>query len=128
MARSKVTFHPEFDGVPDLDRQPEASGLNKHIAFVGAGAVGGFVSGNLARAGQDVTLIEAWPEHVGVVKKRHPYHDAGAVAAGTGSRASHRRGADAASTADRLAAGAVVFVKLGLNGLYHEYSPASDFV
>ena len=43
--------------------------MGKHIAFVGAGAVGGFVGGNLARAGHDVTLIDAWPEHVEVMKK-----------------------------------------------------------
>jgi 2-dehydropantoate 2-reductase len=34
------------------------------IAIVGAGAVGGLVGGHLARAGFDVTLIDAWPEHV----------------------------------------------------------------
>ncbi len=43
--------------------------MNKHIAFVGAGAVGGFVGGNLARAGNDITLIDAWPEHVEAMKK-----------------------------------------------------------
>lgn len=31
--------------------------MSKHIAFVGAGAVGGFVGGNLARAGQDSILF-----------------------------------------------------------------------
>lgn len=43
--------------------------MDKHIAFVGAGAVGGFVGGNLARAGQNITLIDAWPEHVEMIKK-----------------------------------------------------------
>jgi 2-dehydropantoate 2-reductase len=38
--------------------------MSKHIAIVGAGAVGGYVGGHLTRAGEDVTLIDAWPEHV----------------------------------------------------------------
>jgi 2-dehydropantoate 2-reductase len=38
--------------------------MSKRIAIVGAGAVGGYVGGYLARAGQDVTLIDPWPEHV----------------------------------------------------------------
>ena len=39
------------------------------IAFVGAGAVGGYVGGHLARAGHDVTLIDPWPEHVDRIKR-----------------------------------------------------------
>lgn len=34
------------------------------IAIVGAGAVGAYVGGYFARAGEDVTLIDPWPEHV----------------------------------------------------------------
>ena len=34
------------------------------LAFVGAGAVGGYVGGHLHRLGHDVTLIDPWPEHV----------------------------------------------------------------
>ena len=34
------------------------------IAVVGAGAVGGYVGGHLARLGHDVTLIDPWPEHI----------------------------------------------------------------
>ena len=40
------------------------------IVFVGAGAVGGYVGGHLARAGHDVTLIDPWPEHVAQIKSR----------------------------------------------------------
>jgi 2-dehydropantoate 2-reductase len=36
----------------------------RRIAVFGAGAVGGYVGGHLARAGQDVCLIDPWPEHV----------------------------------------------------------------
>ena len=34
------------------------------IAIVGAGAVGGYVGGFMARDGRDVTLIDAWPAHI----------------------------------------------------------------
>jgi 2-dehydropantoate 2-reductase len=35
--------------------------MGKRIAFVGAGALGGYVGGYLAHHGQDVTLIDMWP-------------------------------------------------------------------
>ncbi len=38
--------------------------MGKRIFFVGAGALGGYVGGHLTRAGQDVTFIDPWPEHV----------------------------------------------------------------
>jgi 2-dehydropantoate 2-reductase len=38
--------------------------MTKHIAIMGAGAVGGFVGGRMAKAGHDVTLIDSWSEHV----------------------------------------------------------------
>ena len=40
----------------------------KHIAVMGIGAVGGFVSGQLARAGFNVTGIDPWCEHVESIK------------------------------------------------------------
>ncbi|HTU54805.1 MAG TPA: 2-dehydropantoate 2-reductase [Acetobacteraceae bacterium] len=42
--------------------------MEKRIAFVGAGAVGGYVGGHLARNGYDVTLIDPWPEHVETIR------------------------------------------------------------
>lgn len=42
--------------------------MGKRIAFMGAGAVGGYVGGHLARAGEDVTLIDPWPEHIETIK------------------------------------------------------------
>jgi len=39
----------------------------KRIAILGAGAVGGYVGGHLARAGEDVCLIDPWPEHVDTI-------------------------------------------------------------
>src|SRR6478735_835013 len=45
-------------------RLKETNAMNKRIAFVGAGAIGGYIGGNLAALGHDVTLIDAWPAHV----------------------------------------------------------------
>ncbi|MCG8507963.1 MAG: 2-dehydropantoate 2-reductase, partial [Rhodospirillales bacterium] len=41
--------------------------MGKVIAIVGAGAVGGYVGGLMAKSGLDVTLIEPWPEHVSYI-------------------------------------------------------------
>lgn len=38
--------------------------MGKKIVVVGAGAIGGYVGGHLTRGGEDVTLIDPWPEHV----------------------------------------------------------------
>jgi len=44
--------------------------MSKRIAVVGAGALGGYVGGSLAHAGHDVTLIDAWPEHIETIRAR----------------------------------------------------------
>ena len=41
----------------------------RHIAFVGAGAVGGYVGAALACKGHDVTLIDPWPQHIEQIKR-----------------------------------------------------------
>jgi len=38
--------------------------MGKRIAFIGAGAVGSYVGGHMARIGANVTLIDPWPAHV----------------------------------------------------------------
>ncbi|MGH8700575.1 MAG: ketopantoate reductase family protein, partial [Burkholderiales bacterium] len=43
--------------------------MGKRIAYVGVGAVGGYVAGQMTRAGHDVTLIDPWPEHVESMRK-----------------------------------------------------------
>jgi 2-dehydropantoate 2-reductase len=43
--------------------------MSKRIAVVGAGAIGGYTGGHMTRAGHDVTLIDAWPEHVEYMRK-----------------------------------------------------------
>ncbi|MEL0003556.1 MAG: 2-dehydropantoate 2-reductase [Rhodospirillales bacterium] len=44
--------------------------MQKRIAVVGAGAVGGYLGGNLSRVGNDVTLIDPWPEHVEAIRAK----------------------------------------------------------
>ncbi len=43
--------------------------MGKHIVFVGAGAVGGYVGAHLARAGEDISLVDPWPEHVAAINR-----------------------------------------------------------
>jgi 2-dehydropantoate 2-reductase len=43
--------------------------MQKRIAIVGAGALGGYVGGTLARLGHDVTLVDPWPEHIEVIRR-----------------------------------------------------------
>jgi 2-dehydropantoate 2-reductase len=43
--------------------------MGKRIAVVGAGAVGGYLGGHLARTGNDVTLIDPWPEHIEAIRR-----------------------------------------------------------
>ena len=42
--------------------------MGKRLVFMGAGAVGGYVGGHIARTGEDVTLIDPWPEHIEYIK------------------------------------------------------------
>lgn len=48
----------------------KGAGMVRRIAVVGAGALGGYVGGYLARHGLDVVLIDPWPEHVETVRDR----------------------------------------------------------
>ena len=43
--------------------------MGKHIVFVGAGAVGGYVGSHLARVGEDIALVDPWPEHVDAINR-----------------------------------------------------------
>ena len=38
--------------------------MTKRIAFVGAGAIGGYMGAHLVRAGEEVVFIDGWAEHV----------------------------------------------------------------
>lgn len=44
--------------------------MGKRIAVVGTGALGGYVGGYLAHRGQDVTLIDMWPENIEAIRTR----------------------------------------------------------
>jgi 2-dehydropantoate 2-reductase len=50
-------------------RRDEMS-TQKRIAVVGTGALGGYVGGYLAKNGQDVTLIDMWPENIEAIRSR----------------------------------------------------------
>ena len=43
--------------------------MGSKIIIVGAGAVGGYTGGHMVKAGEDVTFIDTWPEHVEHMKK-----------------------------------------------------------
>ena len=42
--------------------------MGKRIAVVGVGALGGYVGGWLAHTGEDVTLIDFWPENIEAIR------------------------------------------------------------
>jgi len=44
--------------------------MGKRIAFMGTGALGGYVGGYLAHHGHDVTLIDMWPENIEAIRLR----------------------------------------------------------
>src|SRR6201992_828887 len=43
--------------------------MGRKIAIMGAGAVGGYAGAHMVQAGEDVTFIDPWPEHVDHMKK-----------------------------------------------------------
>jgi 2-dehydropantoate 2-reductase len=43
--------------------------MGKRIAIVGVGALGGYVGGNLANNGHDVTLIDFWPDNIEAIRR-----------------------------------------------------------
>ncbi|MEQ1776008.1 MAG: 2-dehydropantoate 2-reductase [Burkholderiales bacterium] len=47
-----------------------AMGNSKRMAFMGTGALGGYVGGYFAHHGQDVTLIDFWPENIEAIRSR----------------------------------------------------------
>jgi 2-dehydropantoate 2-reductase len=44
--------------------------MHPRLFFIGAGAIGGYVGGHLARLGHDVTLVDFWPAHVEAIRSR----------------------------------------------------------
>src|SRR5712691_7151163 len=43
-------------------------GMGGRIAIIGTGAVGGYVGAHMAQAGEDVTLVDFWPENVETIR------------------------------------------------------------
>src|SRR6476620_10153764 len=44
--------------------------MGNRIAIIGAGAVGGYAGAHMARAGEDVTFVDMWPEHVEAMRAK----------------------------------------------------------
>ena len=44
--------------------------MGKRIVIIGAGAVGAYVGGYMARNGEDVTFVDPWPAHVEAINAR----------------------------------------------------------
>ena len=44
--------------------------MGKRIAIMGAGALGGYAGGYFAHNGEDVTLIDFWPEHIETIRAK----------------------------------------------------------
>ena len=44
--------------------------MQKRIAVVGTGALGGYIGGNLAHHGLDVTFVDMWPENLAAIHTR----------------------------------------------------------
>ncbi len=44
--------------------------MSKRIAMMGTGALGGYVGGYFAHHGEDVTLIDFWPEHIDTIRAK----------------------------------------------------------
>ena len=42
--------------------------MQKKIAVLGAGAIGGSIAADLTQAGLDVTVIDQWPAHIEAMK------------------------------------------------------------
>ena len=43
--------------------------MGKRIVIVGVGAVGGYTGAHMARAGENVTFVDPWPEHVETMRR-----------------------------------------------------------
>ena len=44
--------------------------MGKRTAMMGAGALGGYAGGYFAHNGEDVTLIDFWPEHIETIRAK----------------------------------------------------------
>src|SRR5262249_52861474 len=42
--------------------------MGARIAIIGTGAVGGYAGAHMAQAGEDVTFVDFWPEHVETIR------------------------------------------------------------
>src|ERR1700681_1365695 len=50
-------------------QQCREESMGRKIVIVGAGAVGGYAGAHMVQAGEDVTFIDPWPEHIEHMRK-----------------------------------------------------------
>jgi 2-dehydropantoate 2-reductase len=69
--------------------------MGKRIAVIGVGAVGGYTAAHMVQAGEDVTFIDPWPEHVAAMQRDGCASRTikGRAVLGQGARAAPDRGA-----------------------------------
>src|SRR4030081_3080642 len=56
-------------GPRNAARNVREKNMGRKIAIMGAGAVGGYAGAHMVQAGEDVTFIDPWPEHVEHMRK-----------------------------------------------------------
>src|ERR1051325_11982419 len=56
--------------VSRLTKRGGGRAMGARIAIVGTGAVGGYAGAHMAKAGEDVTFIDFWPENVEAMRTK----------------------------------------------------------
>ncbi len=95
-AGSTVVIDPAGT-LPSACQGRREDSMGRKIAIVGAGAVGGYAGAHMVQAGEDVTFIDPWPEHVEHMRKHGLARDArqgrGGIHRARARAACHRRAA-----------------------------------
>src|SRR5882724_5868418 len=66
---AKVPPNDERTGFVLVRKKRQGESMGRKIAIVGAGAVGGYAGAHMVQAGEDVTFIDPWPEHIEHMRK-----------------------------------------------------------
>ena len=66
---AKVVSNDQRTGCVLGRKKYQGESMGRKIAIVGAGAVGGYAGAHMVQAGEDVTFIDPWPEHIEHMRK-----------------------------------------------------------